>query len=584
MTEIVPSQRMPQGQGRMSRWQLAVVGAVVALAAGIGLVLGFTLVGQRASGALGAAASYLPADTVMYGETRLDLSPTQAGSLRAILHRFPAADEDVVLLDAIGDALDQGFSAAGTSLTYDKDVASWFDGRVAFAALDYPVAANTDVANAKLPRAVALLGVRDAGAATTFGDALRDLAGSSGVTLTSSQHAGVTIWSSTDSETNSSFAYAVTPDELLIANGRASVETLLDVHVGSQSLGARQDLQALIGQLPTDRVGFFAVDMKQMVHELRTELQAKDPAVGALLDPYINQVPALAVAALSLEDDAFVLTGASSMPGGDLAPANSRRDLAARVPGDALLFADGSDVGKRLAQVTTAMKAALAAQPSGSEMTKQLDQVESALGAKLEDFVSWIGDGALAVGATNGTPYGGLVLEANDVQAATARLRQLRSLAELGVGQAGAQIKVSTATVAGVEVTTISATAPGDMSLAPGVSRQVVVQYAIKDDTVLIGFGDHFVGRSLGLAPGDSLAASSRFQQAVGRFGGDDNAGVTFLDLAGVRQAVELTMAPMLPDDYATQVKPNTEPFDYLANVQRVEGGVVVSRGGVVLR
>ena len=55
------------------------------------------------------------------------------------------------------------------------------------------------------------------------------------------------------------------------------------------------------------------------------------------------------------------------------------------------------------------------------------------------------------------------------------------------------------------------------------------------------------------------------------------------MDLAGVRQAVEQAAGTMLPAEYGAQIKPNLEPFDYLISVTRVEGNVVVSRGGVVL-
>jgi hypothetical protein len=40
----------------------------------------------------------------------------------------------------------------------------------------------------------------------------------------------------------------------------------------------------------------------------------------------------------------------------------------------------------------------------------------------------------------------------------------------------------------------------------------------------------------------------------------------------------------MLPPEYAGLIKPNVEPLDYLVNVTRVEGNVVVTRGGLVLR
>jgi hypothetical protein len=581
--EVVTSQGTPQRGRQLSRWQLGVIGAVIALAAGIGAVLGFTLMADR-PGALGAAASYVPADTVMYGEVRLDLSPGQAASLRAILDRFPSADADLVPLKAIADAVDQGLAASGTGLTYTKDIGSWFDGRVSFAMLDYPVG-SMDGSNVALPHLAALFGVKDPAAARAFSDKVRDLAGQSGTSLTSSQHAGVTIWSAeadVQFAANAGFAYAVTDDELVLANGRATVESMLDAHGGSQNLEARQELQQLIGHLPADWVGFFAVDARQMLEQLRTEVEKKDASLTPLLDQYIANVPPFAVSSLSLQPDALAFDGASSLPGGDLAPANSRRDLASHVPSDTLFFADGGNVGSTLAQFVTGIKAGLAAQADG-QASAQLKQAEAALGADFEDFVSWIGDGALAVGATDGTPWGGLVLEANDVDAATRRLNQLRSLAELGAQGSGQEVRITTDTVAGVEVTTIRAAT----GVGPGTDMgmpEAVVQYAMRDGTVFIGFGDGFVARSLNLAAGDSLANSDRFNAAVDRFGGDDNAGLAFVDLAGIRQAVEAAAGQMLPPEYQSQIKPNLEPLDYLVSLTKVEGNVVVTRGGLVLK
>jgi hypothetical protein len=301
-----------------------------------------------------------------------------------------------------------------------------------------------------------------------------------------------------------------------------------------------------------------------------------------LLDQYIANIPPFAVASLSLQPDALAFDGASTLPGGNLAPANSRRDLASRVPSDTLFFADGGKLGSSLAQFVTGVKAAMAAQ-GDEQASAQLKQVEAAMGADLEDFVSWIGDGALAVGATDGTPWGGLVLEANDVDAATRRLNQLRSLVELGAQGSGEQVHISTETLAGVEVTTIRAATGVGPSVDIGMP-EAVVQYAMKDGTVFIGFGDGFVARSLGLATGDSLVDSDRFSAAVARFGGDDNAGLAFVDLAGIRQAVEAAAGQMLPPAYEGQIKPNLEPLDYLVYLTKVEGNVVVTRGGLVLK
>jgi hypothetical protein len=176
-----------------------------------------------------------------------------------------------------------------------------------------------------------------------------------------------------------------------------------------------------------------------------------------------------------------------------------------------------------------------------------------------------------------------LVLEAADVDAATRRFGQLKTLLQLAAQSGGEQLSISTDTVGGVEGTTVAVKTGMSTDAAPVPSR-VVVQYAMKESTVLIGFGDQFVGRSLSIEEGASLADADRFTAAVDRFGGQDSLGITFLDLAGLRTAVEATAGSMLPSEYVQQVKPNLEPLDYLVSVTQVESDTVVSHAGIVLR
>ena len=69
--------------------------------------------------------------------------------------------------------------------------------------------------------------------------------------------------------------------------------------------------------------------------------------------------------------------------------------------------------------------------------------------------MSWIDDGAIAVGYTDGAPYGGLVLVPNDVAAAERRLGQLATFAGLGALDPTSGITVDEEVVDGVTVTTI---------------------------------------------------------------------------------------------------------------------------------
>ncbi|HSM38208.1 MAG TPA: hypothetical protein VK838_02665, partial [Candidatus Limnocylindrales bacterium] len=206
-------------------------------------------------------------------------------------------------------------------------------------------------------------------------------------------------------------------------------------------------------------------------------------------------------------------------------------------------------------------------------------QVEAALGADLEELVNWIGSGAVTAGWDGEQPYVGFLLEATDPAAAERRLAQLRALAELAAGDASSGISISSETVAGVEVTTLRM----DDASTTDLPVAAAIQYAIRDERVIIGIGDRFVGNVLTLDPGASLAAGDRYASAVARFGGATNSGTFFVDLDGLRTTLESVMGADAEPMYGL-VSPNLVPFDYVAGVSRVSGDRVVSRMELVLR
>jgi hypothetical protein len=591
ITEQVPAQpERPEPTTSVGRLQLAAIGAVVVLAAGIGLVLGLTVLSGRGASALGSSAAYVPSDAVMYMEARLDLPAGQRESLRAILDRFPSVDPESVLGEAVADTLDDALGTAlgpVASISYSADVAPWFDGRVAISLLDYPISA--DPMSMTLPSTAALFGVRDVAAAGSFADKARTTLETAGMTFTSSDHAGVTVWTLEADETmpmglsGAGFAYALTDDQLILANGRETVESLLDVHAGTgDSLAQRDELGDLSEHLPAEWAGVMTLDLAAMLAQTRAQLEEASPEMAQALSAYLDAIPSFVVTTVGFENDAVRFDGVTTMPGGDLAPSNGSRGLAAAVPADALFFADGPNVGPGLVQAITGIRAAVAAAPDGGMMDQQLKQVEAALGADLDDFVSWIGSGAIAAGWDGELPWFGLVLEAADPAAAEQRLGQLRALVELAAMDPQTQVEVSTEDVGGVEVTTISTTIEQMGGAMPFTGASV--QYALDGGTAYIGFGDRFVETALAMEPGASLAESARFTAAVDRFGGADNAGAFFLDLAALRTAVEGAVPDIHATPlYETEIRPNLTPLDYLAGVTRVEGEEVVSRFGLVL-
>jgi hypothetical protein len=133
-------------------------------------------------------------------------------------------------------------------------------------------------------------------------------------------------------------------------------------------------------------------------------------------------------------------------------------------------------------------------------------------------------------------------------------------------------------------VTSIRFTTMTPSFSSDSADMEAVIQYALDGEHVLIGVGDRFVSRALQLSPGESLADDARYTAVIDRFGGEDNAGAFFLDLAALRETVEAEGGEMLPPEYATEIQPYLEPLDLLAGVTRVENGAMVTRYGLVLR
>jgi Protein of unknown function (DUF3352) len=566
----------PAVASNLPRWRIAVIGAVVVLAVAIGAVLGVTLT-QRASGAgLSSSAGYVPADAVLYLEGNFDLNDSQRADLRTLIERFPGADADKLLTDALAQTLDDALQ--GAPFDYSNDIAPWFDGHAAVALLDLKMPAD---AASPQGSAVALFGVRDQAAATAFVDKLRT---SLGGNATSTEVRGVTVWevAATGSAMMSgSAAFAVSNDELLIGTGVDAITTALDVHAGAtDSLANRSEVRDLAGHLPDGSVGVMTIDTEALLGEMRDALASEMPGMTDTYAGLLSGSGTFAMASVSFEADTVHLDSAAAAPTGDGAISNSTRDLADQVPADAMFFADTSDLGTRLSTVVTAMQAAMSA--SGMDPAT-MQEMESALGANLSDYVSWIGDGAVVAGYDGSQPYAGLVLEATDPSAAAQRMGQLSGLVQLATLDPSSGVTVSTDTVAGAQVTTLRIAFSGAPAFSvPGGDSGLTVQWAVDGDRVLIGVGDRFVGRVLQLDTADSLGATARFAEATGRFPGA-NAGTLFIDVAKVRDA----LAGMVPADAASgfaEADPVLSAFDYVVGDTRVESGVMVEHLAVVMK
>ena len=571
----------------MPAWRIAVIGIVGILAVGIGVAAGSFLLNARAA-AVGFGAAYVPADAPFYVELRLEPSAAQDSAIRELLGRFPpieGVDLDQPLYSQMVVKIDEMLAAEGAEVSWADDVAPWFDGHVAVAVTDLPVSAMEMPADPfaapEVPPVIFLLGVTDAAAAEAGIGRLLE-AGNTGLIFTEAQHAGVTIHSSEGSEPG---AYALTDDQLIIGSDADVVATALDTHAaGSGTLAEMAEITRLTDALPTDWLFFMTYDMTELMAEAVAQGASASPEIAAAFESLLESQPLRGALAMSAAGDRVLLDAATDPPTGPFAPENAERGLAGEVPADTLYYSEAGNLGAALAAVIEPIKQALSTTPDGEE---QIRTAEGAIGANLEELVSWIDDGAIAIGYDGSQPYGGLVLVPNDVAAAERRLDQLATFAGLGALDPTSGITVDEEEVDGVAVTTISWVGSAGPLLP--AETGIVIEYAVTDDRALIGVGDLFVRSVLSLDENDSLASQPRYADAIAEFGGTDNAGHAWLDLAGTREAIESALGPMLaegdPDAiYETEILPWLLPLDRLVSVSRLEGDVLIQRAALLVQ
>ena len=562
-------------------WRIAVIGLVAVLAAGIGLALGSFLLTTRTT-AVGGGASYVPASAPFYFEMRPEPSADQDGALRQLLGRFPpieGVDLDQPLYAQLTERLDEMLADEAVDVSWSADVAPWFDGHVGLAVMDIPLDA---LADDPIPSMVVLVGVTDSAAAAVSIERLITEADPE-ATFSEQVHDGVTIRADGDEG-----AYALTDDQLLIAPSAADIIVALDAHdTGTTTLAEVGEITRLTDALPTDWLAFGFYDLTDLMAAAIAEGETQSPAMVEAFAALLEHQPLRGAMAVTAAGDRLAVDVATDLPTGPFAVTNEDRGLAAEVPADTLYYAEAGNLGTTLAAVIEPMKEAAASVPEGAE---QVAMIEAALGADLEELVSWIDDGAVSIGFDGSQPYGGMVLVPNDMAAAERRLSQLISFASLAGLDPSSGVSTEMSEIGSVSVTTIRWEDPNAMPSDPmlPIPTGVVVQIAVTDDRALIGLGETFVGRVLELDPSDGLASVARYSDAVTELGGATNTGVAWMDLTGMREAIETAFAAEIESMdaagfYMTEIRPWLVPLDRIVAIARLEGDVHLQRSVLLI-
>ena len=453
---------------------------------------------------------------------RLEPSEAQDAALREFLGRFPeieGVDLDQPLYGQLTAMLDEMVAASGTDLSWSADVDPWFDGRVGVAMLEFPQAAldptMTDPEMFGSPSVVVLVAITDPAAAQSSFD--RILAESeTEVTFTAQEHAGVTI----QVDDSSGMAYALTDDQLLFATSADDIVAALDAHASSSTtLSEAGSITALTDALPDEWLVFGLYDFTDVIASAFEGPAADSPGADVMRDLMADQ-PLRGAMALTVDGDRVSLPMVSDAPTGALAVTNAERGLADEVPGDALYYAEGGNVGNSLSGLVRTLKEAAATMPDAAD---QLDMVEAALGGDIEEMVSWIGDVATVGGYDGEQPWGGAIIVPTDMEQARRTMDKLSTFAGLATLDPSIGITVDQRDVEGVEVTSLrwqdpNATTEPDPAM-PFASPEVVVEWAVTDDRVLLGVGDRI--RRARARPGCRRVArrNRRLQRRGGRPG-----------------------------------------------------------------
>ncbi len=553
------------------RWGIAL--AAVAVMVGVVSIAAVML----AAGATSSAVQgWMPARTVAYLEIRADLPGDQRAKVGDIVAKFPGFADQASLDAKIDEALQRMLEGSGVSWT--ADVKPWLGGEVGLAVTSvvFDVAAmpglgangldGPDLGKAPDDGAVALVAVKDAGAAKAF--ASKQLGGKQ----TTETYAGgeITIVSGL---LKSNLAFAVR-DGVLILGPEKTVKAALDTK-GASPVAASESFAAARKSAPSAYIGFGYLDLAALVDA--SLAMAGDQAMlpQACLDQVTGMIPAWTAGSARAGDSALIFESTTPTDGAgtsDLKGTDSA--IAAHLPPTTVAAIEVRDLGPRVVDAVDALKKVLACEPAAADAIKQVEQALAAAGG-VEALVGWAGDTAIAAEAGNGTLGGGLAATVTDEAAAGRTLDQVQAL--LALGGAGAGITSTKEAYGDGEILVI--TIPSQDIPAEAAALVPKIGVTIQRGVFVLGTLD-FVKHVVDTTANASLASSDVYKRAIETAGG---AGISdvFVDIAGIRSAVESMLPAAEKAKYETEIKPFLAPLEAFASVAEAPGATTVSRSVV---
>ena len=164
----------PAGRSRSGvRWAIALGGVAVVIGVTVAIL---ALAAGRPSPSV--AVGYMPAETLSYGEYRLDLPGDQRTKMAAFLSKFPGFADQANVQTKLHEVFDRIVGAiTNNDMTYTADIEPWFGGQIAMGSGPSGSAAPTSLLGMGGGIPLVVVTVKDEAKATawvksTIGDSL----------------------------------------------------------------------------------------------------------------------------------------------------------------------------------------------------------------------------------------------------------------------------------------------------------------------------------------------------------------------------------------------------------------------------
>ena len=582
VSPVVPT-KAPSRRGRL-RWAAAI--AVVALVIGASAAIAALITGRSSDATV---LGYVPAETVVYGEVRLDLPGDQRRAVGEFLSKFPGFADQAALdskLDEVLDDLVDGASNGDQS--YTANIKPWFDGELAVSVGPLPPAASIlgDKPSMEGSRALALASIKDAAGAQAWFDAAIK---KTGAVTTTETYAGatLTVFAETDGV---KAAFALLDGKVAVLGDLASVKAAVDTK-GASGFASEPGPKAALASADGDHVGFAYVALRPLLDwstklgsSVSPELGGAASAAG-LGDSLGKLLPAWTAAWLRFESDAMVIEITAPKTASSSGATDDRTSTVVdHIPGSAMVAAIGHDLGKSL-------KGMLDQYGSDASLKPALDQLDQALSlvGGADAAFDWAGDSAIVIDAPDGTPTGGVIIEPTDKAAADRLFNTLRTFIALGGESQGIATRDepyngTTITIVDVgDLGRFTGMAGGAGATLPLPTGHAEIAFAVTDSVVVIGSGPTFVKNVIDTTKATSLASDEQYRALADRVG--KNTGSTFADITAIRVWLEKAAAgvadPAEIARYEKDLKPFLVPFDAMIAASSTDGDI--SRSEVIV-